>query len=348
MILTSIDSVSWHYCCLKSGIVNTLRFFNNLAPKVALGFTCLAVFATHGVTADGPGIVSLAISALTHGIPARPAEPLTGSEFAKYVAKMDPRQREQAILHEILAGDVPTFLRHLVPVRLTFQSSDGKTLNATIFAMPEYLSIGTDKDFLRIPMNLYTAAAVASHMGFILPTRKIVDAIYAQAKFHFAPQPMTAGPQMRSTQYYVTHNEKVEEQARELGVTEGALVSGDKKDVVVSNRLERNPGKIAIYGWHRLDGEPIQPLSTVHGACYADYSHGIRLVSTTMLVDGQPRSVYDVLDDPALAKVISDEGPIPDLQDLIERTGSEQPCSPVSPVQAKRPNPLDGVPRLPL
>jgi hypothetical protein len=258
---------------------------------------------------------------------------------------MDPRQREEAILHEILAGNVPSFLRKLVPVRLSFQSSQGKTMNATIFAMPEYLAIGTDKDYLRIPMNLYTAAAVASKMGFVLPTRKIVDAIYAQASFHFAPEPMTAGPEMRSTQYYVTHNEKVEAQARSLGVTDGALVSGDKKDVVVSNRLERNPGKIAIYGWHRLNGAAIQPLSTVHGACYADYSHGIRLVSQTMLVDGEEKSVYDVLDDPTLSQTISDEGPIPHLQDLLERTGNEQPCSPVKP---GIPNPLDRVPRLPL
>ena len=55
-----------------------------------------------------------------------------------------------------------------------------------------------------------------------------------------------------------------------------------------------NPGKIAIYGWHRLNGAPIQPLSTVHGACYADYSHGIRLVSETVLVDGKTRFVHHV------------------------------------------------------
>jgi hypothetical protein len=326
--------------------MKTLRFFN-VTPKAVLGLLCLSLLATNGVTADGQGIVSLALNALTHGIPSGPPRPMTGSEFGKYVAKMDPREREEAILHQILAGNVPGFLRKLVPVKLSFQSSEGRTMNATIFAMPEYLAIGTDKDFLRIPMNLYTAAAVASKMGFVLPTRKIVDAIYAQAAFHFAPQPMTAGPQMRSTQYYVTHNEKVEEQSRALGVVEGSLVSGDKKDVVVSNRLERNPGKIAIYGWHKLDGLAIQPLSTVHGACYADYSHGIRLVSQTMLVDGETKSVDEVLDDPTLSQTISDEGPIPGVQGLLERTGNEQPCAPISVKPGIR-NPLDGVPRLPL
>jgi hypothetical protein len=163
-------------------------------------------------------------------------------------------------------------------------------------------------------------------MGFILPTRKIVNAIYEQSAFHFAPEPMTPGPEMRSTEYYRIHNEKIEAQSRALGIDPGVLVSGHKKDVVITNRLAANPGRIAIYGWHRLDGMPIQPLSTVHGACYADYSHGIRLVSENVVVDGGTRSVYDVLQDPVLSKVLSDEGPINDPRGLITRTAADAPC----------------------
>ena len=76
-------------------------------------------------------------------------------------------------------------------------------------------------------------------------------------------------------------------QARDFPL--GALVSGHKKDVVLTNRLITHPGQIAIYGWHRGIGEPIQPLSTVHGAGYADYSHGIRLVSQMAMIDGKLR-----------------------------------------------------------
>lgn len=238
---------------------------------------------------------------------------------------MDARQREQAILRELLAGDLPAFLRKLVPVQLRYQPPAGKPLTATVFVMPEYLAIGSNDDFLRIPMNLYTASAVASKMGFILPTRKMVDAIYRQAVFHFSPEPMTPGPEMRSTEYYRIHNEKIEAQARSLGVMPGALVSGDKKDVVLTNLLRTNPGRIAIYGWHRLTGVAIQPLSTVHGACYADYSHGIRLVADTVLINGQLRPVYDVLQDPILARALSDEGPIANARGLIAQA-AEQTC----------------------
>ena len=233
------------------------------------------------------------------------------------VSNVDPQKREEAIRDEILNGDIPSFLRKLVPVELHAQSQGGPSLTATIFVMPDYLAIGSDNDFLRIPMNLHTAEAIADRFGFVLPTRKMVDAIYLQSRCHFVPQPLPAGPQMRSTEYYWTHNGLIEHQAHALGTRSGDLVSGHKKDVVITNRLNANVGRIAIYGWHRGPGQPIQPLSTVHGANYADYSHGIRLVSEVALIDGKFRSVYDILRDPSTARVLSDEGPISVSRQLL-------------------------------
>jgi len=247
---------------------------------------------------------------LTRSIPARAGEDLTGSQFAKYVSKMNSQEREEAILEEISKGNVPEFLRKLVPVELQYELATGRILTATIFATPDYLAIGSDSDFLRIPMNLHTALTIAERFGFILPTRKIVDAIYLQSRYHLIPQPLSAGPQMRSMEYYSTHNHMIEDQVHALGAPLGALVSGDKKDVVMSNRLAMNLGRIAIYGWHRGPGQPIQPLSTVHGANYADYSHGIRLVSEWALVNGKLQSIRRLLQNPSTARVLSDEGPI--------------------------------------
>jgi hypothetical protein len=249
-------------------------------------------------------------AALTNRIPARPPQAPTGSQFGGSILKMDSHQREQAVLNEILAGDLPDFLRKLVPVELKSRSAGGKVVTATIFVMPDYLAIGSDNDYLRIPMNLHTAAAIASRFDFILPTRKMVDAIYNQSAYHFTPAPMPAGPQMTSSQYFRAHNEMIEKESKARGIPEGALVSGHKKDVVLSNRLAKMEGRIAIYGWHRGTGAPIQPLSTVHGACYEDYSHGIRLVSRTALIDGVPTPIDQILRDSALAGVLSDEGSI--------------------------------------
>jgi len=285
-----------------------------------IGTLLLSHLATFGGT-DKAAVVE----ELTRKIPPRASDDLTGSQFVRYVSQMTSQQREQAIENEILKGDIPEFLTKLVPVDLNTELPDGRSIKATIFVAPDYLAIGSDNDFLRIPMNLHTATDILDRFGFILPTKKMVDAIYLESRYHFVPQPLPAGPEMRSTQYYATHNRMIQEQATMLGVKLGALVAGDKKDIVMTNLLNRNPGKIAIYGWHRGPGHPIQPLSTVHGANYADYSHGVRLVSNTALVNGELRPVSDILQNPSTAKVFSDEGAIPNIWELPMRNAHAGP-----------------------
>ncbi len=246
-------------------------------------------------------------AALTGRIPARPAQAMTGSQFVESVRTMNSQDRERAVERELLRGNIPAFLRTLTPVTLAAQ---GGAPAATVFVMPDYLSIGSDEDFVRIPMNLETASDVAAKFGFTLPTRRIVNAIYAQSAYHLAPEPLPPGPQMSSTEYYRHHNDLIDAQSHERGVVNGTLVSGHKKDVVLTNRLLKTPGRIAIYGWPRLDGSTIQPLSTVHGACYEDYSHGIRLVSDEARQNGALRPVRDILQDPVASAALSDEGTI--------------------------------------
>ena len=249
----------------------------------------------------------------------------TGSQFARHIEGMDAPRREQAIVAAILSGNLPPFLRTLVPITLDYHAPGGKTLSVTLFVMPEYLAVGSDQDFLRMPMTLPTAFAVASRMGFVLPTRKIVDAIYRQSAFHFSPEPMTPGPQMGSTEYYRVHNEKIDAQSRARGRVSGTLVSGHKKDVVISPRLTSNPEKLAIYGWHQLNGIP-SSRSVCPWRLLCRLQSRVRLVSETALVDGERRSIYDLLDDPDLAGIVSDEGPIRNLRTFVARQAGESAC----------------------
>jgi hypothetical protein len=251
-------------------------------------------------------------------MPARSPGAVTGSEFVRQTAALSELEREAAIAAELLSGDVPDFLRHLKPVTLRGRVAGDRILEVTICVTPDYLALGSDADFLRIPMGLGTAFAVAASFGFVLPTPRMVDAIYDQAEIRLRPQPLPPGPEMRSNGYYWEHQRRVQRQRRALGAPLGALIAGQKKDLVVSNRLWRKAGRVAIYGWHRGAGAPIQPLSTVHGAGYADYSHGVRLVSVVAYVDGQPRSILDVLQDPWLAGFLSDDGPIIRLAGMME------------------------------
>ena len=250
-------------------------------------------------------------------IPIRLPRSMTGTEFAQTILTAGKRQREDSILKQLLEGNLPDHLRILKPVKIQYRAENGKGADLTIFVMPDYLSIGSDRDYILIPMGLHTALAVADTFGFILPTKKIVDLIFRNADCRMKPAPLPAGPLMRSTGYYQTHNRMISDQSHDLSCSTNDLISGHKKDVVITNRLNDRQGKIAIYGWHRPSGIPIQPLSTVHGAEYADYSHGIRLVSETVLHDGKLQSIYDILEHPSLANILSDEGAIPKARRIM-------------------------------
>jgi hypothetical protein len=256
--------------------------------------------------------------ALTDLIPARsPAAP-GGSEFVSRLATLNDDQRESAILGQLLAGNIPAFLRQLAPVSLGERGSDGPPARVVVCVLPDYLAIGSDTDFFLAPMRLRTALTVADRFRFWLPTRRIVDAVYAQAAVHLQPQPLPASDTMRSTAYYWHHNELVLSQRLDVPLPLGTLTAGDKKDLVLTNRLWDHLSSVAIYGWHQGNGRPIQPLSTFHGARYADYSHGVRLVSATVYVDGVPRPMPSLLQDSRVAEILSDEGRMRNITGLLE------------------------------
>ena len=249
---------------------------------------------------------------LGKNIPARADGALTGTEFAERARDLAGPQRDALVSNELLTGNVPSFLRHLEAVTVR---DAGNVI--TVCVLPDYLALGTDRDFVFVPLGLEAALEVAKRFGFMLPTRRIVNAVYAASTVKLDPQPLPAGDQMHSTAYLLRHNEMIRAQRDARGAPLGALTAGDKKDLVLTPRLWKTPGRVAIYGWHRATGTPIQPLSTVHGARYADYSHGIRLVSERVYVNGVQRSLADVLADPRLAGLVSDEGPLPQLTERL-------------------------------
>ncbi|HEY5392000.1 MAG TPA: hypothetical protein VIJ57_07790, partial [Hanamia sp.] len=174
---------------------------------------------------------------------------------------------------------------------------------AYYFALPDYLSIGSDKDFARIPLTPMTAQFIADSLHCFLPTRKIVNDIYQAAKVKLEPVPMYAFRDSSVTMYQ--HNLIIEGQRK----MRKGLIAGIKKDVVITEKLSRDskPNRVAIYGWQKLDGKPIQPLYTGHVNWYVDYSHGIRLIYRTIYVNKKPMDYIDVLKNKTLRKLLCDE-----------------------------------------
>jgi hypothetical protein len=240
------------------------------------------------------------------GIPPRRADAMGGTDFFNKLARLTPAEREEAIAGELLRGNVPNFLRKFVTITVKLKDEVGKEHTATYDVMPDYLAIGSDADFVRVPMTPMTAQRIADAFGCALPTRKTVDDIYANAKVKLEPIPLTEARESPET--FLHHNTLIEKQR--VGKELGQLVASIKKDVLVTNRLDEKPGRVAIYGWHKPDGKPIQPLSIVHHDAYVDYSHGVRLVRRTVIVDGKPMDIRHVLHAADLHFLLSDEGPL--------------------------------------
>ncbi len=285
-------------------------------PSTALGLAllCCASLAWADV---GNGSKAACPAVGLQRLPQRPIDAPTGHEFARHVRELSGPARDALIVAEVFAGNVPSFLRRLIPVNIAGDTPRGLA-TLTVCVAPDYLAVGSDADFMYVPVGLRAAMSVASRYDLLLPTTRLVDAIYAASPVKLVPQPLPPGDQMRSTAYVLWHSELIVRQRAGIAEPPDMLTAGAKKDLVLTERLWQLPGRVAIYGWHRAAGSPIQPLSTVHGERYADYSHGVRLLSRVAYVNGQERRLEDLLADPQFAPLLSREGPMREVAQRLE------------------------------
>lgn len=208
-------------------------------------------------------------------LPARPPDAKPASVVLAETAHLPLADREARWVAEILAGNVPAHLRQ--PVRVETDGGGG------VWVLPDYLALGSDDDWVRLPLTVAAATQIAQALGANLPTREIVDSVWAAADERLEPIPLAPWSEpstlpdaqrvdrRESVAAFLTHHRLIEA-AR--GPIHGRLVAGAKKDLILTQR----EGRVTLYGWHRRDGRPIQPVSSVHGDRYVDYSHGVRLV----------------------------------------------------------------------
>ncbi len=247
-------------------------------------------------------LILISCSAAKIIVPARKDSAITGSEFYKTAVGYHWQQRDSFAVKEILAGNIPSFLKKFVKIKTSIISAEGEKINAVYYVSPDYLSIGSNDDWARIPLSPMAAQQIADNFNCFLPTRKIVDDIYKAAKIKLAPVPMYAFRDSTITMYQ--HHLIIEGQRK----LHKGLIAGIKKDVVLTAKLlKEKPNHEAIYGWHKLDGKPIQPLYTGHINWWVDYSHGIRLIYRTVYVNRKPMDYIDVLKNEKLRKLLCDE-----------------------------------------
>lgn len=271
--------------------------------------TCAALVAL-GCTADPP--------APELDLPPRPGDAPSGAEVSQSIRDLDLETREERVFGEIARGNVPRWLRRLEAVEIS-EEINGVDRRITFWTMPDYLVVGSDDDYVHVPLSPQVAQRVADLLGGSLPTPKMVDAIWTAADVQFAPFRIGPGDSMGTVGFFERHDRLLRGQANVYDVSPGDFIAGHKLDVVVTPGLSANPGKVALYGLHTPDGRPVQPLYTGSSDARVLFRHGIRLVHREVLVDGAKSDLLEVLRDPGLSSLLSSAGPISEARYPIQR-----------------------------
>lgn len=255
---------------------------------------------------------------------------LTGSGFAEFADKMGSVERDSLVYTEIVSGNIPQYLRQPFIIKDTLADALGVKHEVELSVTPDFLAVGSDSDYMRIPMLPGTAQRLADRFGAVLPTRKLSDLIHKHATIKLVPHPMTPDATMITLAVFARHNAILDNSLVDIGYNhrnsfsadlsqlsgklcdiDGNLLAGHKKDIVITNRMAGETGRLYIYGYHYPSGKIIQPLTGVHYDGYVDYSHGVRLICDQVLVDGKRCSLKKLLQDPVLYALFSDEdGPM--------------------------------------
>ena len=277
--------------------------------------------------------------------PARPSAATGGRAFMETIkGEDDPRDwaaRENAIVAQLVAGNIPDSLLKWVKIDLAYKDST-RNLTGSVEVLPDYLAVGSDSDYVHVPLDAVSAQLVADKLDAVLPTARICHAIYQQAaeknrinaierdywqQKDSLRRTAKAGRKQSSTAAYLEHSEAIQTKMKSAGISLGELVAGHKKDVVISRRLHADPNKVAFHGFYDSKGYPHEPCyenfdrapkptcdkespTTAHHRRFSDYSQGVRLVNPWMVVNGERKKVADVLADKDLSLLISSEGPI--------------------------------------
>jgi len=240
-----------------------------------------------------------------------------GSDWVKTLPAEWSTEREAAILQAVKDGlALPP---KWVEINLGCDGND-----CVIYVGEDVLCIGEADDYVRVNVCADTHQLICDHMGWIMPTTKVCDAIWRSAVVKVAPsfQPAESAqrqaggysPSMSDTEAMVRHSVDVAfKRGWKLGLLE---VAG--KQWVLSNILAGKTDRGANYGFYDPKAPSVsasgirmwQTLGTRHTHWHSDYSQTARPVRNVVLLNGQEVPFMQVASDPDLCRLLSTEGPL--------------------------------------
>ncbi|MBN2195874.1 MAG: hypothetical protein JW751_23860 [Polyangiaceae bacterium] len=229
-----------------------------------------------------------------------------GARLVEQYAKLDPEDepaRHRFVLEQIAAGNLPSSWNRWVTVQVRGQFGTRVEFDVS----PHGLRIGSDADWVEIPLDGPHFAAAAELLGCRLSTAWMVEQTCQQARrsgtvVHFFAAAEIAqslgwhdwqnnspdGLKMKGATFFRQRSSLLRHWLDEHHVASGDLVVGYFKDVVSPVDGLTRPRGLEIVGGRDDSGREIQPLSGgLHHTRFFDYSHNVRLVRDPIRVDGK-------------------------------------------------------------
>lgn len=256
-------------------------------------------------------------------LPERPSNAITGSQFMQEMQKLGnmnykgtQAKMERLVEAEIAKGNIPSFCRPENMKTMTMEGQDGTKVQFK--AALDYLAIGSDNDYVRVPITPILAQTLSEKYGWGMPTRAMAHSIHDQADIKLMGVGLVNSEedelQMQGIGFIQKHNSKIEKQLGPAGTERlrsgKSLVAGHKKDVIISRYVIDNPNGAMDYSGLYTDGRnPVQD-NPAHEWTYRDYSHGFRPIGGNVIIaypDGttQTMKYYDAIKNAKIAKVLN-------------------------------------------
>ena len=250
--------------------------------------------------------------------PGTPVIAQHGTPGSKLLAAYEkiPRQNEAArhrfVLEQIAKGNMPDTWDDWATVTVTGQ----KGTIVEFEVSPHGLRIGTNEDWVEVPMDGPHFAAAAEILDLQLATAWMVEETYLQAKrsgaaVHYYAAAEIAhtlgykywdpnapdGQKMKGSEFFRQRSALLQGWLKKHKVRDGMLEAGYFKTVVPPIDGQTRGRGLEMIGGHDEAGEKVQPISGgFHHRAYFDYSHNIRLAKPKLRVDGQTMTVAEFFD----------------------------------------------------
>lgn len=229
---------------------------------------------------------------------------MNGSEWLASLPEQPGAERDHLILEAISSG-----LAHCQWLAI-FSSIPHHTASFYVSDDAMFVEL-EDQSRFRFTVSAALAQQCADLVSASLLTTKISDLAYQQATILLPATVLPPGPDMSTTTQSKAWN-RILEQHR--AGREGLLRDCGKAWI-----LSNTPNAGAVnYGFYdsqapytnRHGIKMWQTLGTKHNAWHVDYSQTLLLMQEICVVDGEATTVTELLQDPELCSLISDEGVI--------------------------------------